>query len=185
MMQEQKTAVVVGEKIAVAELIAEDIVKVGQKRIRRPFQISMPRSGNDLKVIYDVLSPDFIGKEMQLYDGRDHIGAVVYKVEEHDQTMRGYNRYWGQTTLKEVEFTKYMIDYISKLKLKLIDPDVESYRNRNFNAIEKFLTLEIPNYLRAHLEELKIVDKKDLEATHIKFWRSLFASGTGKEKGNL
>ncbi len=175
----QETVVEVEEQDL--QKIKEDVQIINNKPLRRPFQVSMPRTANDMKVVYDVLSPDFISKEMEQYGGRDYVGAITYKIEEHDSIIENYNKSYGQTTLQDVEFTRNIRDYLSKYKLKLIDFDTETYRNRNPNNLNKYLKMEgLPSYFRDYLIALRKAKKNDLENIHTEFWRSMFVGSGGK-----
>lgn len=110
----------------------------------------------------------------------DVTGGVCYRVIDYNTITQGKTlRGQKDLQLKELAST---FDHITKTRFKFIEFPSELLRRRYSEYIKKMLKLEkIPHYLVEYLNELKTVDKTELERIHIKFWRNLFQKVTDSQ----
>jgi hypothetical protein len=167
-------------------VLQEKPVQIGKKTIRIPFQISMPNTSSDFKVICDVLEPSFISQEMKEYEGKDFISAIAYKINEFHKIRRDYIKHFNQTSLLTQRLGYQMLTYLDKIKLILIEPNTEFLRIGDRKRFSNFLKLDPPDYLKEYFLKRKAINDKtgkEFENLHTKFWESLFIGSKirGKE----
>lgn len=170
-MKQEHLKMEVEKTIQVSE---EEIFSVNGKNMRKKFQASVPRSSVDFRILCEVFEPKFISNEMEEYDGKDFLGAVVYKINEHNKIRRTFARNLGQSILGDA-LGFQMLKYLDTVKLKLIDPNSEFLRigRRNDKDIYSFLELgKVPDELKIYLNERNRTESQ--ETLHNQFWLKLF-----------
>src|SRR3989344_7419864 len=125
----------------------EEGIERNGKRLPKHFMVSMPVSSNDYKILCDLLHPDFLGKEMEEHGGKDYVGGICYGLDTHDTVIREFLKKKTQTTLIDGKSVAFMIEYLNKTKLRLIEPESEKLRLAPINS-NPFLGLnKVPQYL--------------------------------------
>jgi hypothetical protein len=149
-------------------------IEVNGKLVKTPFYAPMPNNTTDMSILCEMMDRDkieTIGKEGEEVD---FVGAVVYRVMEHDKVIAEQEALRAQQLITTEQSLPKSYVTLSSMKIKLIDPCTEFYRKRMRPIIATYQNLPLPAYLQDYLENLNRVHESLLTQTHINFWRSLF-----------
>ena len=172
----------------------EEVIEVNQKIISKKFMISMPNSPPDFDILTEILNPDFISEEMQHEAGKEYVGAIAYKITQHDHIISRFARNKAQISLSTNKSVSFMLNYIEKIKLKIIEPDSEGLRIGDRRDISLLLLSKIPKFLADYIRQRenneRFKDNKSKlemedDAIYFSFWHSLFKIDEEKRKRNI
>ena len=127
-------------------------IEIKGKILPKSFMISMPLSNNDYEILCDILNPDFLSKELEEYGGKDYVGGICYGLNTHDRVIKEFLKRKTQTRLLDGQSVAFMMDFLNKTKLRLIEPESENLRLSPKNS-NPFLQLKkVPIYLNEYIK---------------------------------
>ena len=158
-------------------------IELNGKIISKSFMAVMPNSSVDFELLCEVFSPDFISQELEHEGGKEYLGAVCTFLNEHDSIFAALRTNTMQKTLTGKITSEFMLKYLEKIKLKIIDPNNE-YLRLGRNKDKSFFTLQkLHPALKKYLEDGTFVNDRDVH--YYNFWDRLFAEDPNKRNREI
>ena len=163
------------ETIKESQVLNRKRILLNGKSQKTPFYIPLPHNPLEMDLICEISNPaDLLLEESD--EEKDFIGAILFKLFEHDDILRDKEHQLNQLNLFTNKTIEQGYRYIKQTKFKLIEPGTELFRLRSIPLINKYLKInKIPNYLTEYLKILKDADRDNLEETHNEFWKKVFS----------
>lgn len=163
------------ESIQIQKL--KERIDIKGKSLPENFMVSAPCTSVDYDIICDILNPDFLHTELEEQGGKDYVGGICYGLNTHDTTMRTFLKRKAQTTLIDGKSVAFMMEYLNRVKVRLIEPESEQLRLAPRNALPFSHLKKVPDYLQEYIRNRQ--NQEDKDYIHNNFWRNLF-----KEEGS-
>lgn len=157
----------------------EERIEIKGKMLPKNFMVSMPRSSIDYNIICDVLNPEFLYEEIKEHGGKDYIGGICYGLNNHDTSIREFLKKKAQTTLIDGKSVAFMMEYLNRVKIRLIEPESEQLRLAPKNTYPFLHLKKVPDYLQKYMEDRERQENKD--DIHHDFWQDLFKEDGSKK----
>lgn len=157
-------------------------ITINGKSLPKNFMLSMPVSSNDYDIICKMLDPNFLSKELEEYSGKDYSGGICFGLDSHDTVLREFFKRKSQTRLIDGKSVVFMMDYLNKTKLKLVEPESEKLRLSR-KTDHPFLSLsKVPKYLTEYIKSRQGTEKEVMDNLHHSFWKKRFEEDEKKKK---
>jgi hypothetical protein len=171
-MDKQKLMI---ETIKESQVLERKRIELNQKFQKTPFFVPKPRSATDMELVCEIMNPNNLLPKKESNEETDFFGAVLYGITDHDFLLKNKENQLHQLGLFTNKIMEQGYRYVKQSKFKFISPLTELYRNRSYQAIKRYLSLQkVPNYLSSYFTELLNADKDKLDIVHNNFWHKMF-----------